>query len=166
MKKQTDTLVNVKKKTKKSLKEGTKKAAKKPTKKTKLKSLSSYKKDLWDVFTYYIKLKYTVDGKLNCYTCGVPIQINTVNCQGGHYHPKKGYPALYFNENNVRPQCFRCNHWLEGNTIEFGKRLLKEIGQEEFDKMDQLKREQVKITRSEYKIKIEYYKNEIKKLTD
>lgn len=129
----------------------------------KKKTLSKYKKDLWDVFALYIKQKHQIsDGYCQCYTCGSFIKIGTSNCQAGHYYSKKGYPALYFDENNVRPQCFHCNISLAGNTQKFQEKLINEIGIEGVEYLDKHRHDEIKRTKSDYIELINHYKNLIK----
>jgi len=129
------------------------------------KSLTKLKAELWKVFSTYIKFKYSKDGTwCNCFTCGNPIQIGTSNCQGGHYYTKKGYPALYFNENNVRPQCYHCNINLSGNTVIFGENLRAELGNEAVDHLDSIRHQSVKITWYEYEQLIIDYKTNLMNL--
>jgi len=98
------------------------------------KKIGALKTKFWQIFTRYIKLKYSEDGKyVSCFTCAKPLEIGTTNCQGGHWLPKKGYPFHYFTEDNVRPQCYHCNHSLEGNTAVFENHLRKEIGNKRVD---------------------------------
>lgn len=100
------------------------------------KTLTRLKSELWKWFSLYIKLKYSYDMEYcHCYTCGQRIKLGSSNCQAGHYYTKKGYPALYFDENNVRPQCYHCNINLSGNTVIFGENLENEIGIEEMEKL-------------------------------
>lgn len=128
----------------------------------KRKTLTALKKDLWKVFSLYIKLKYSDDlDHVNCFTCGRRLKIGTSDCQGGHYYTKKGYPALYFNENNVRVQCYHCNINLSGNTVIFGELLEQEIGAEQMEHLKLLRHNQVKLMRSDYEYLIDQYKDKI-----
>ena len=89
-------------------------------------SLSKLKKKLWDLFSLYIKLKYSVNGSdVNCFTCGRPIKIGTSNCHGGHYYSKKHFSGLYLDENNVRPQCYHCNVNMDGSVQIYRRKLIE-----------------------------------------
>ncbi len=97
----------------------------------KKKGVAQLKKELWKVFALYIKRKHShEEGKCYCYTCGNTLEIGTSNCQAGHWLTKKGYPYHYFNENNVRPQCYHCNINLSGNSAVFEFNLRLELGSE------------------------------------
>ena len=134
----------------------------------KLKTLPKLKKQLWDLFSLYIKLKYSGDGEnVRCYTCGKPLKIGTSNCHGGHYLNKTSYPGLYFDENNVRPQCgMPCNGPRQGSPIEFRIHLIGEIGEDAVLDLEDIRHDPVKWTRSDYMYKIEYYTEQVKILKD
>ena len=127
------------------------------------KSIADLKKQLWDVFALWIKQKYSDgDGNCNCFTCGAPLKIGTSNCQGGHFYSKKGFPALYFHENNSRCQCYHCNIHLMGNTQIFREKLIEEIGEEGVAELDKHRHDNIKLSRSDYEEKIRYYSELIK----
>lgn len=125
-------------------------------------SLTKLKKKLWNLFSLYIKLKYSEDGtNTTCFTCGRHLKIGTSNCHGGHYYTKKGYPALYFNENNVRVQCYHCNINLSGNTVIFGELLEQEIGKDAMNELASLRHGMVKLMPCDYEELIFQYKRKI-----
>lgn len=128
-------------------------------------TLTKIKKKYWDLFSLYIKKLYSYEeGKVKCYTCDADLTIGTSNCQGGHYYTKKGYPALYFDLNNVRVQCYHCNINLSGNTVIFGERLLREVGEEVLNDLAARRHDQVKRTYSEYEEMIIEIKDKINQL--
>lgn len=122
------------------------------------KSISKLKAKLWDQFALFIKIKHSANGYCRCYTCGKPLKIGTSDCQAGHYYSQGGFPALRFNEDNVRPQCYRCNVHLNGNTQIFGENLRKEIGESRFAFLNAHRHDTVKLSSSELIEKIEHYK--------
>ena len=125
----------------------------------KRKSITKLKSKLWEVFSLYIKQKYSPDGKnVNCFTCGRNLQIGTSNCQGGHYYSQGGFKALQFNENNVRPQCYNCNINLNGNTQIFRENLIAEIGEEAVNELDRHRHDEMRWSASELEEKIKHYK--------
>ena len=131
----------------------------------KKKTLTQLKKELWKMYALYIKKKYSYNGThCKCYTCGSDLTIGTYNCQCGHYYPKGGYPALYFHENNTRPQCYHCNINLSGNSPIFRERLIKEIGEDGVAELDNTRHLTIKRTRSDYEELIKKYKLKIKEL--
>lgn len=114
---------------------------------------SILKKKLWTVFSKWIKQR----DKNICFTCGR-------KCEGqgshaGHFEPKSvGGLALYFNEDNVRCQCFNCNINLSGNQYIFGEKLGKKM----VKKLYSLKDKTIKWSESDYLEKIEEYKKKLK----
>ena len=128
-------------------------------------TLARVKKDCWDVFSLLKKLERSVNGEwTQCYTCDKSIKIGTSDCQGGHLFPKKGYPAHYFHENGVRPQCYHCNMNLEGRRNEFIKRMIEEIGQEAYDEMYAQRNGEVKRTKKEYEEMTNKFKQRIREI--
>lgn len=83
-----------------------------------------------EVFNAYIRKR---DENEPCISCGSWSQR-----QAGHFYSGGHYPELRFNENNVNGQCLRCNLHLSGNLIEYRKNLIKKIGIEEVEKLDQI----------------------------
>ena len=134
--------------------------------KRKTPTVGKLKKKLWAIFSLYIKLKHSIDGKnTQCYTCSAPLQIGTMGCHGGHYW-NRTYAHLMFDERNVRPQCVSCNTFKEGETQVFGRRLLVELGQDEMDDMYDTRKLIDKHPRSWYLEKIDYYTEEVSLLKE
>ena len=123
----------------------------------KQKSISKLKAKLWEVFALYIKKQHSIDGYCKCFTCGKSLKIGTSDCQAGHYYSQGGFPALRFTEDNVRPQCYRCNVHLNGNTQIFRENLIEEIGTTRVALLDKHRHDPVKWSRSELEDKIKYY---------
>ena len=61
--------------------------------------------------------------------------------QAGHYIPKSIASSLYFDEENVHAQCYRCNIPLLGNSDEYAQRLQKRYGEGILDKLRLKRRE-------------------------
>jgi hypothetical protein len=138
---------------------------KKPKAKPKLRKVSAIKAELWDLFSLHQKLVHSSDGKwCNCYTCDKPIEIGTIDCQGGHAFSKAANPALWFDERAVRPQCSRCNGPEEGNHYIFNERLKQEIGMAAWQDMYDGRKQIRTGGRHIYLQKIEYYKEEVARL--
>ena len=131
------------------------------------KTIGKLKKELWKLFSLYIKLVYSHDGRyVSCYTCGCPLEIGTSGCHAGHCLSKSAYPVLYFEEMAVRPQCYRCNVNLGGNEYEFNQKLKDEIGHDSWQLMYDNRHEKVKHSREWYQEKIDYYNNAIKEIKE
>lgn len=135
-------------------------------KKKKTKGIKQLKADLWRLFTFYIKKKYSHDGEwCSCYTCGRPIRICDSQCCGGHYLNKTAHPVHYFHEDNVRPQCMTpCNGFKEGNSAVFRDRLIEEIGVDKVIELEETKYQEVKRSRDWYLEKINEFKGKLDEL--
>ncbi len=72
------------------------------------------------------------DSENCCISCG---KFTTL--QAGHFYSAGHYPELRYNEKNVNGQCNRCNTYLSGNLLEYRKGLIKKIGIEEVEKLDE-----------------------------
>lgn len=128
--------------------------------KPKLKKITKQK--VWQVFSKYIRLKYTdKNGYVICYTCGT--KIFWKEAQAGHGASGRGNSIL-FDERLVRPQCKRCNIFLKGNYDVFHAKLIKEYGKDFLDEINRLKKTVKKFTQSELRELYEYYKSEVEKL--
>lgn len=113
------------------------------------KTTAQLKKDLWKVFSLYIRRR----DKGICFICGK-------KCEGKGYHASHFIPksvgglALYFHEDNVHGCCYNCNINLGGNLYLYGQKL----GQKKCDELYAMKG---KITKDyPFLDQIEYYKQQ------
>jgi len=109
---------------------------------------------LQKVFNTYIRMR---DKDLPCISCG---RTNVEEFHAGHYVAST-YQYHRFNENNVHKQCSYCNTHLRGNLIDYRKALIKKIGLEEVEYLEESKRMMLEITIPEIKEKIIFYKKKI-----
>jgi len=91
-------------------------------------------------FSKYIRLLYSFPALGNknerlckCYTCGTVKTLKVIH--SGHYHGR-GRMNLRYVLRNARPQCYRCNYFLQGAHTTFRQNLINEIGAEEVADMD------------------------------
>lgn len=132
---------------------------------SKVKTAAKLKKELWPIFSLHQKLVYSEDGEwCQCYTCDKPLQIGTINCQGGHCLPKGAFKNLYFDERAVRPQCYYCNINLGGQHYHFCEKLKLEIGLEAFTEMERHGKDVVKRDAQWYREQIAHYSAEVDRL--
>ena len=96
---------------------------KKKLKKLKKKSISKLKKELDSVFSKYIRHKYSKNGYVSCFTCGVSKPLEQM--QNGHFISRK-HLIIRYSEDNCRVQCVGCNVFKYGEQYKFGKKLEKE----------------------------------------
>ncbi len=110
------------------------------------------------VFNTFIRVQ---DKDLPCISCGT---TKNVEYAAGHYIPTT-YQYLRFNEFNVNKQCNKhCNMMLRGNITEYRINLIKKIGVEEVEHLENSRHMMLEITIPELKNLIIEYKNKIKEL--
>ena len=102
-------------------------------KKKKLKSITKVKKDVWDLFSKYIRLKYSDwRGNVSCITCNKIFHWK--NIQAGHFIQGR-HNAVLFDERNVHPQCYSCNCCKHGNLIPYYEFMLKKYGKQVIEEL-------------------------------
>lgn len=99
-------------------------------------TVKSAKKRAWKVFSEYIRQKYSVDGKCTCITCGVTKPWREM--QAGHAFASRCNNILFL-EDIVRPQCYSCNVPRGGMYDEYHSWVIKQYGQDGFDRLLRLK---------------------------
>lgn len=124
-----------------------------------LKDKKWYLESLQIVFNKYIVLRDKLEP---CISCG-STQANQWDC--GHFYAKGNYSFLRFNEDNCNKQCNRpCNTDKSGNISEYRKGLIKKIGIERVQWLDDHRHDKLDITIPEIKVLIKKYKDKIKTL--
>jgi len=128
------------------------------------KTIPNLQATLWPIFALYIKKNHAVDGvHCKCFTCDKPLVIGSNDCQAGHFMPRTKSPTKY-DEFNVYPQCMKCNYDGEGETVEFQRRLIDQIGKDAVDELIEKSKQPWKWDRTYLIEKIEYYKESLKML--
>lgn len=94
----------------------------------KLPTLKNLKRSLWKLTSQIVRLKYT-----NCYTCGKYLPYE--DRQAGHFFTQGGHGGAKYDFDNLRTQCFACNHYKSGDTATYGVKLLNEIGEERLNNL-------------------------------
>lgn len=121
--------------------------------KKKTKTPSQLKKKTDELFSKYIRLKYSdEDGNLTCYTCDKFLHWKEAQC--GHYITR-GCLELRWEEENNRPQCVGCNVFKKGNYTEYSRRLIKEKGPDVLEVLNRRKNLTKIMKRADYEILIE-----------
>ena len=77
----------------------------------------------------------TDNGYVYCISCGAILHYK--QAQGGHYIPRR-HRATELEEDNINPQCARCNGFLSGNTILYRDNLVKTIGLERVERLENM----------------------------
>ena len=104
--------------------------AEKKVLKEKLKTNADYVRELQVIFNRFIRMR---DVDKGCISCGTPL---VGKFDAGHYRSCGSSPELRFKEANVAGQCVYCNQHLHGNLIEYRKGLIKRIGLEEVELLE------------------------------
>jgi len=86
-----------------------------------IKTRSEWLREAQAAFNAYIRER---DHDKPCISCG----ITTGQMHAGHYRSVGACPALRFNPANVHLQCAQCNNHKSGNAIEYRINLVKKIG--------------------------------------
>lgn len=96
-------------------------------------------KDCDTLCSIYIRQKDAINDIATCYTCGK--QDHRKKLQNGHFI-SRGCFALRRSPINLRVQCYRCNVALNGNYIEYTRKMIEEVW---VDKVDELRATKYKI---------------------
>jgi hypothetical protein len=100
----------------------------------KSKSLADIANDTQKFFNEFIRERDKAAG-YGCISCGTMKQ-GIVYC-AGHYRSRGATSKLRFNEDNVHLQCnFRCNSQLSGNIMNYRIELIKRIGLERVEALE------------------------------
>ena len=122
-----------------------------------LKTTSDYLKELQVVFNQWVRLR---DKGNVCISCQKPAKKENA----GHYRSAGSSPQLRFEPLNVHLQCEYCNTYLHSNAINYRINLIKKIG---LDKVEWLEQEhepkhystpELVLMKQEYKEKIRQLK--------
>jgi DNA-binding protein H-NS len=81
-------------------------------------------------FNRYIRLR---DKDEPCISCG---RHHKGQYHAGHFRTTAAAPQLRFNEEQVWKQCDPCNSYLSGNLLEYRKNLIKRIGVERVEALE------------------------------
>lgn len=123
--------------------------------KEKLKTKSDYIKILQIVFNKWIRLR---DKDLPCISCG-RFDVEEFHC--GHYIPTT-YQYHRFNEDNCNKQCSYCNTHLRGAITDYRINLIKKIGLERVEYLENTKHMMFDLTIEDLKNLITKYKIKLK----
>jgi 5-methylcytosine-specific restriction endonuclease McrA len=124
--------------------------AKKPSRKTIITKLDN-------IFSQYIRLRYSKNEISKCVTCGK--QDHWKKLQAGHFVSRKHY-ATRWDEDNVQVQCSGCNVFRYGEQYLFSKYLGVDLSEELLIKSRKIQ----KFTDSELLDMIELYNEKVNNL--
>lgn len=132
-------------------------------------TLPWWKKEYWKCFSIYIRRR----DKGVCFTCDKTLPDyydrhgnlldGWKSGQAGHFITAASCGlALYFHEQNVHCQCYRCNVNLSGNWLEYERKIIEIYGKEKCEELKQLKwTGKVKYTWEDYSNMIEEIKDRL-----
>ena len=126
--------------------------------KEKLKTVQDLLKEAQIVFNKYIRLR---DKGMPCISCQNP-KPKKINA--GHYISSGKSKFLTFNEDNVHLQCEYCNTYKHGNPIDYRINLIKKIGIDRVEYLENNRHKTKKYTREELYEIIDKYKKKIKSI--
>lgn len=124
-----------------------------------IKSRADWLREAQAAFNRYIRLR---DASLPCISCG---RHHQGQYHAGHYRSVKAAPQLRYNEANCAKQCMPCNSHLSGNVVEYRVNLVRRIGQEAVEALENDNRivrwtiEDAKRIRAEYMKKAKELEN-------
>lgn len=98
------------------------------------------------------------DKDLPCVSCGTTV---SAQWDAGHYRTTASAPQLRFNEDNIHKQCVVCNQHKSGNLVPYRVELIKRIGLERTEAIEQ-NHETAKYTVDELKAIERQYKQKLK----
>lgn len=115
-----------------------------------IKPRTKWLKEAQAAFNAWIRVR---DSGLPCISCG---RYHQGSWDAGHYRSVGAAPELRFHEDNVHRQCVPCNQFKSGAAIEYRINLVKRIGLERVEFLEQ-KHESGKFTIEDaIRIKAEY----------
>jgi hypothetical protein len=121
------------------------------------KTISKLKKELDKWFSLYIRIRYSVNGLCQCFTCGKVGHYKTGGMQCGHFQSRRHHSTRW-NETNCQVQCVGCNMFKAGEQWKFGIALNSKYGEGTSRELEFLAHTTVKKIRAEYEEDIRYYK--------
>lgn len=81
-------------------------------------------------FSQYIRLLHAdKNGEVKCYTCEFKSYWKQAGIEAGHFKGRSHMNTRWL-ASNVKPQCIKCNQFLQGNIEMFTKNLVKEYGED------------------------------------
>ena len=134
--------------------------------KPKKKTISKAKKETWDAFSKYIRMRdcLRTTGCTSwglCITCNKRLHFKML--QAGHFIPGR-HNANLFNEKGCHAQCYNCNMNLRGNTLEYRRKIIELYGAGWDEVLEQRARQTVKYSVKDLEEKKEEYQTLIKEM--
>ena len=126
------------------------------------KNITKLKKELDKWFSLYIRLRDASDlGMCQCFTCGKVDHYKKMQC--GHFQSRK-HLSTRWDLKNCQVQCAGCNVFRYGEQYKFSLNLDAKYGEGTSEELEFLSRQTWKITRTEYRDFVFYYKSIVENL--
>ena len=119
-------------------------------------SRSKLVKKLDTVFSQYIRLKNSVNGKATCFTCGKVDEWKKL--QNGHFQSRKHYSTRW-DKINCQVQCVLCNVFNYGEQYKFSVNIDAKYGQGTAERLSIKAQQIIKLSNFEIEDMIKRYKN-------
>ena len=127
-------------------------------------TLPQLKKKCWDLLSEWVRRSNADDGGyVRCYCCGAAIHWK--EAQAAHFVPGRT-GAVLLREDLLRPNCVRCNVFLNGNYHAFTLRMIDEVGRAKVEEFLALRYQTRKWTRSELEAFVDEYKRKLDGLSE
>lgn len=129
----------------------------------KKKTMSQLHKQLWRIFSEYIRRKEAFPNGIGCcVSCGAAHHWKEMDA--GHFISRT-HLYLKYDERNVHPQCKGCNAFKQGNAVGYREELVKRYGGETVAELEASRNFPAGFTRDGLQLRIEEYKEKLKLLT-
>lgn len=128
---------------------------------TKEASLSTLIHDLDGVFSRFIRLRDTQNGRIKCFICGASMTFAEAQC--GHFIDRDQMPTRY-DETNCRSVCENCNCFDDHHKERFEQKLRTILTPEGMDHLWTKSRGLQKYMRFEIEDLIDHYKMRVSEL--
>ncbi len=109
--------------------------AKDKARKEAIKTLPQLKREAQIEFNAYIRAKGRRDS-LACISCGRTLDWSGNAVDAGHYRSVGAAPHLRYDERNAHAQCKHCNQYKSGNVVDYRIGLIKRIGIEAVEALE------------------------------
>ena len=124
---------------------------------------STAKAAAWRWCSQFIRCKSAdAGGYVRCVTCGQSHHWKDMDA--GHFVSKARGSSIYFVEENIHPQCQRCNRFLEGNKHLYTLYMIDMYGREKVEELELLARQTESWRLSDYEEMEDYYRGRVKEL--
>lgn len=128
----------------------------KPLKSSDSKSISQLLKLAQIVFNKFIRERDKIGNSFTCISCVKVLPSSQM--QAGHYYPISTASSLRFDEDNCCGECVTCNCFDGSHQKWYRENLIKKIGKERVERLDNLAHQEKKWSREELLEIIKKYK--------